>query len=49
MDLELLWIIMEMDYSMDPLLELLKLVILWNYKDSGKMIFIIFLPLFISQ
>ena len=45
MDLELLWIIMEMD----PLLELLKLVILWNYKDSGKMIFIIFLPLFISQ
>ena len=40
---------MEMDYSMDPLLELLKLVILWNYKDSGKMIFIIFLPLFISQ
>ena len=26
-----------------------KLVTLWNYNDSGKMIFIIFLPLFISQ
>jgi len=39
----MVWIIMEMDYWQQ------KLVTLWNYNDSGKMIFIIFLPLFISQ
>jgi hypothetical protein len=55
MDIGLLWI-MEMDYGnglwkwiMEQTNWQQKLVTLWNYNDSGKIILIIFLPLFISQ